>query len=924
MSNHLKLFIYYLTGIFIELQLVGYSFFNNFGLNFFIMKKFFTILFLLAIGISDTDAATFTSSASGDWSTSSTWTRVGADSDGIPDQDDDVTIKNGHTIKLVVLQNYFKTLVIASGGTLNVNGQALGAYGNLTNNGTITGSFYYLRFLAASILTSSTPITNSGTWYIYSSLTISAGTVVNKNGYIYPSGNGALINNLGSVTINAGSLSFSGTTATWINGVNSFLQLSAAVAGTGILNCSATGNTVVCYTGCMAVPPTTYYNLTLSAATTTTKTTVGNITVLNNLTIGANVIQDLVNRNLTVGGNWINSSGKTILNQGIITFNGSGNQTISRTSTNEVFKNLVISSTGSVTLNRNIDVTTSLTLNSGTFDFSASNYTLNLAGNLINNGTVTLAKRGLFNFNGTTAQTVSGPASLHFYNVRSANSNVSGVSVTSDIFVDNVITVASGKFGTSGSGVITIPATAAATYGRIGTVGATGSLTGTGWKIESYINGPAAKGWQWLSSSTKASTLADWDTDYRFWMSGVNGNDGNALNTNGSGYFYSVRNYDEATGAYTNIISTATPLTPGKGFHIWMSDDLDNGLTAPLIYNSIGTPNFGNVLYPVTSGGAGSGYNLVGNPYACPITYSTVVAASGNLYSSFVILLENNTYSSDPNGGVIAPNQGFMCVASSGGNIRFTEAAKNFVTNPNILKIAQKPNAIAINVYNNVNGLGGQTNLEFSKTAADLFERETDLPFLTSPSEEADNIWTKSSDEKALLKNVLLSTNEDKQVPLIVKSGVYGKHHISVKGLSSVTDYNSVWLEDKSNGKTIDLLNGQEYDFDADEIGKEYEFTIHFSNNKKTGSIKENIQSNLLNENTSVYNTSSSVVVKFDMAEPTPVKISVYSLTGQQVIEPLDMNVTNDRISLPLQKENGMYLLLIQSKDQQVTRKIIY
>jgi hypothetical protein len=60
------------------------------------------------------------------------------------------------------------------------------------------------------------------------------------------------------------------------------------------------------------------------------------------------------------------------------------------------------------------------------------------------------------------------------------------------------------------------------------------------------------------------------------------------------------------------------------------------------------------------------------------------------------------------------------------------------------------------------------------------------------------------------------------------------------------------------------------------------------------------------------------------MKESTPVTISVYNLSGQKVVELLNVSVTDDRIALPLQKENGLYLLVIQSKDQQITRKIIY
>ncbi|MBI3517793.1 MAG: T9SS type A sorting domain-containing protein [Bacteroidetes bacterium] len=873
------------------------------------MRKIFTFLFFAIIGLNNIDAATFVSKATGNWNSATTWSiTAGTDADGIPDLDDNVTISGTHTISIVSAAEAAKSIL--NNGTLKGNGKKLNLYGNFNNNSNVSGLVLYIQ--GTCVFSSSVLFNGATSWWIYKNLTINAGTSISTQANM--SINSATVTNLGSVNISVnGGLSMNAA-AKWINGAASTLTLSANSTTTGVLDASTAGNTVTYTNPATQIKTSTYYDLVLNG--TSTKALVADNVILNNLTLntGSTNKLNMNNKNLSIAGNWINNSNNSVLNQGTITFNGSGTQTITRTA-NESFKDMIIANTGTVLLTNNIDVTSSLTFNSGTLDLSASNYTLNLAGNLIYNAG-TISQRGVINFNGTTAQTISGSGSLHFYNVRSANSNASGVLATSNVFIDNVLTVPSGKFGTSGSGVITIPATGATTYGRIGAVG--GSLVGTGWKVESYINGPAPKGWQWLSSPINGNILKDWDDDPRFYMSGVGGNDGTA------GTFKSVRVYTEATGAYSNITTINTPLTAGKGFQVWMADNNTTGLTAPLVYNSIGTPNFGTITFPITAGGSGNGYNLVGNPYACPITYSTVVATSGNLYSSFVILLENNTYSTDPNGGIIAPNQGFMCVAAASGNISFTEVAKNIVTNPNILKSATKPNTLIFSVYNNVNGLGGQTNLEFSKNATDLFEKEQDLPFLISPSDEVDNIWTRSTDNKDLLKNVLYSTNEDKQVPLIVKSGAYGIHHISVKGLSSVTNYNSIWLEDPSTGKTVDLTKEQGYDFNASEIGKEYTFVIHFSNNKKTSNIKDAVTSNSLSENTSVYNTPSNVVVKFDMTESTPVKISVYSLTGQQVIEPLNVNVTNDRIALPLQKENGLYLLIITSKDQQITRKIIY
>lgn len=947
------------------------------------MKKIFTLLFFALVGLNNINAATFSSVASGTWSAPATWTITsGTDADGIPDADDNLTINAGHTVILAVSVNSFKTLLIDVGGVLDANARNLFAYGNFTINGNMINGVY-LRTSGACTLSAIPTLTNSLNWTAYNgTLTIAATTTITKaTSYIIVNSACTVVNN-GSVNAR---IQLNGTSS-WNNANGSSLIMLYNIVGTGSLIASASSNTVTYNASTVnQIYPATYYNLVINAAST--KSVTADLTILNDLTLGAGSTNrlNMSNFNLTVGRNWTNNANSTILSQGIITFNGSGTQTITRAST-EIINTMVLNGSGTVLLGIGLNISQSLTINSGTFDVSAGNFTVILSGNLTNNGTIN-PRQGLFNFNGSGTQTISGASTPNFYNVTSAGSgtvllglnvdiannltistgtfdvsvsnftvnlggnlvnnsiintnqglfnfngsiaqtvsgsatsfynvssaNVSGVAVTSTIIISNILTVPSGGFGTSGAGQITIPATGATTYARIGDVG--GSLTGTGWIIESYINGPAPKGWQFLSSPINGNNLSDWDNDTRFYMSGVNGNDGGAAG------FFSVRVYNEPTGLFTNITTTTTALTAGKGFMLWMADNT-TGLTAPLIYNSVGTPNFGNKSFAVTAGGAGGGYNLVGNPYACPITYSTVVAASGNLNASFAILLENNTYSTDPNGGIIAPNQGFMCIANSSGSIQFTEASKNTVSSPNILRTAPIKDAITINVYNNINGLGGATYIHFKDNGSDMFDKTQDLSFLSGPNENADNIWTNSTDQVSLLKNVLSIDNEEKLVPLTVKSGVYGTHHISFNGLADFDKYNTVILEDLNSGKKTDLLKEQNYDFNAEEIGKEYHFTIRFSN-KKTTNEKETISTNLLNENTSVYNTPSNVVVKFNMKESTPVKISVFNLSGQKVFESSNLNVTDDRLALPLQKENGLYLLIIQSKDQQITRKIIY
>ena len=105
------------------------------------MKHLFTLLFLGIIGILSSNAATFSSVGSGNWTDATTWTVIGSDADGIPDADDDVTIMSGHTVTLSsVSYNYFKTLTVQNGATLTASAQSrLFASGNITFQGALSG-----------------------------------------------------------------------------------------------------------------------------------------------------------------------------------------------------------------------------------------------------------------------------------------------------------------------------------------------------------------------------------------------------------------------------------------------------------------------------------------------------------------------------------------------------------------------------------------------------------------------------------------------------------------------------------------------------------------------------------------------------------------------------------------------------------------
>jgi len=148
--------------------------------------------------------------------------------------------------------------------------------------------------------------------------------------------------------------------------------------------------------------------------------------------------------NIFVAGNWINNGGTLVGINRTVTFNG-GNQSISAELN---FPNLVISGTNTKTLQGNISVNNSLTINSGAaLDVSPMNYTINVGTNWTNNGTF-VHQAGTVVFSGTSSSlvntgTTTGPnPDKEFYNVViSKNQETTTVSLLGDLIINNDLQV---------------------------------------------------------------------------------------------------------------------------------------------------------------------------------------------------------------------------------------------------------------------------------------------------------------------------------------------------------------------------------------------------------------------------------------------------------------------------------------------------
>ena len=141
------------------------------------------------------------------------------------------------------------------------------------------------------------------------------------------------------------------------------------------------------------------------------------------------------------GGNLQLSGSETLvistkdIDSGTITYDG----TATGLNYGNIYHNLTINTSGTITLDDNLDVDGNLTIANGTFDVSSNNYSINVAGNWSNNDSF-ISRSGTIIFDGESTVTTGGITdSNDFHNVTLAGDSAIQSTNSIDIDGDNKI-----------------------------------------------------------------------------------------------------------------------------------------------------------------------------------------------------------------------------------------------------------------------------------------------------------------------------------------------------------------------------------------------------------------------------------------------------------------------------------------------------
>lgn len=405
------------------------------------------------------------------------------------------------------------------------------------------------------------------------------------------------------------------------------------------------------------------YNVTYSGAATSGLELPDptNNTDLQNLTIGANVT---LNQNVTVNGilnlssgtfncgantitmqgsTWNDNAGNFTPGSGSVVFNG--NTTIGGSST-PAFGNLTLNSGATLTLpSGNLDLTGNLQLT---------------AGATLNPGT------GTVNFIGVVNQQLAG-AGLTLNNITVNTGSSSDVTLTSPLNLTGVLTVSSTNSEFISNGNLTLISTsdAASGNGSIASLTAAGAAITGNVTVQRYMSSEG-RIYRYISSPITNGTVASVQDD-----AFVTGNFTGTSSCSGCTTSASMFRYDGATSTYIGYPvnadgGTAAPLVPGRGYAIFIRQDLYPGA---ITFDYTGPVNQGNVGITVAHNGiAAESWNLVGNPYPSTIDWDIVAGWTKTNISGTIAVRDNGAsgvyryWDGSVGGltnGLIATGQGF-------------------------------------------------------------------------------------------------------------------------------------------------------------------------------------------------------------------------------------------------------------------------
>lgn len=377
----------------------------------------------------------------------------------------------------------------------------------------------------------------------------------------------------------------------------------------------------------------------------------------------------------------------------------------------------------------------------------------------------------------------------------------------------------------------------------------------------------------------------------------------NLIDPSNPGYFFK---FNETTNSWENPWDPAYQLSLATGYSV----NYTNGETIALN----GALN-NDASYSPTLTRAGQRFNLVGNPYSCPIDWTIASGWTKTSLDDAIYIWNTNVYAYfvngvGTNGGTkyIPQFQGFFVRAQAGGSapaISIKKAARTQSGNSSPYLKDEVANVLKMTVSNGT--LSDQTAVYMFDGATEEFDGNYDAYKLIGFIPEAPHVFTRSNEVDYAING--LPVSETVSVPMVFKTGAAGEYSILSEGFESFNGFYFFILEDKETGVNYDLQKNPSLVLNLPEGESAGRFMLRIF---KSGlGIGDEELSNLR-----VYSESKKIYI-----ENCPeADIFVYNLTGEVVaskkVAESSLNILDADVA------TGIYVVKVMTQGSAISSKV--
>ncbi|MDO9253921.1 MAG: T9SS type A sorting domain-containing protein [Bacteroidales bacterium] len=380
--------------------------------------------------------------------------------------------------------------------------------------------------------------------------------------------------------------------------------------------------------------------------------------------------------------------------------------------------------------------------------------------------------------------------------------------------------------------------------------------------------------------------------------------------------------YDEsANNWYQMNTPTDNSIISGRGYMTYDPTDATETYLFP--------GQFNNSTTDMTVSFAGSGWNLVGNPYPSPIDWDAANAWNKTNVDNTLYLWDatNHQYITYVNGvasdgrtnpGIISPGQAFFVRANAASPVLSVNNLARTISTVPLFKGALA-NSDLLRLTANIDEKLDAIVVRLTPEASDEFDRNFDAYNLTSMAGTAvPDIYTVDANSTKYSINAVPYSGEEKIFDLAFKYGTDGLVTLTASEIESFNTQHpdiDIQLEDKQLGTTTSLKQNPVYSFSYSVSDDPMRFRIHMGNTL-LGLNKDIVAANKCR----VYNVNKELYLKYADFQNQQGSAFISDIQGR-LIKTIPLDKSGDQ-QVIINVKPGIYMVKLMFDGYVQTQKI--